>query len=216
MSSRDPVRIQVRIDPPHPLVCRKRRLNGVVFRMRPEKMSRCVTVKMPPCSKTLSAEHRPKFCSPSPVMVTSPYKWNILERKVQSFIPKYFKSKSTPGISYIYTPTIASKLFNYKQTLQSLDIDHLTLNPPTCSCSSSPFSYSSAGHTITGDVDMVENEDLKSLIRKGPKFREHRSFNWRQNFVSIVNAFEDYVKRWAKRENENNTSNFELDSKVNW
>jgi hypothetical protein len=36
-----PERIQVRIDPPHPLVCRKRRLNGVALRMRPEKpMSR--------------------------------------------------------------------------------------------------------------------------------------------------------------------------------
>jgi hypothetical protein len=30
-----PVRIRVRIDPPHPLVCRKRRLNGAVLRMRP-------------------------------------------------------------------------------------------------------------------------------------------------------------------------------------
>jgi hypothetical protein len=33
----NPVRIRVRIDPPHPLVCRKRRLNGAVLRMRPEK-----------------------------------------------------------------------------------------------------------------------------------------------------------------------------------
>jgi hypothetical protein len=31
-------RIRVRIDPPHPLVCRKRRLNGAVLRMRPEKL----------------------------------------------------------------------------------------------------------------------------------------------------------------------------------
>jgi hypothetical protein len=30
------VRIRVRIDPPHPLVCRKRRLDGAVLRMRPE------------------------------------------------------------------------------------------------------------------------------------------------------------------------------------
>ena len=32
-----PVRIRVRIGPPHPLVCRKRRLNEAVLRMRPEK-----------------------------------------------------------------------------------------------------------------------------------------------------------------------------------
>jgi hypothetical protein len=72
-----PMRIQVRIDPPHPLVCRKRRLNGEVLWMRPEKQipwhSRCSTIKIPPCSKALSAEHRPKFFSPSQAMVTSPY-----------------------------------------------------------------------------------------------------------------------------------------------
>jgi hypothetical protein len=123
-------------------------------------------------------------------------------KKVRSRNPEYFKSKSTPCISYTCTPTIACKLFNYKQTLQSLNIHHLTLNPPTCSCSSPSFNYSPAGHIITGDVDIVENEVLKSLIRKGPKFREPRSLIWRQNFVSIVNAVEDYAKRWAKRENE--------------
>ena len=38
-----PVRIRVRIDPPHPLVCRKRRLNGAVIRMRPQKPRSRVT-----------------------------------------------------------------------------------------------------------------------------------------------------------------------------
>jgi hypothetical protein len=68
------VRIRVRIDPPHPLVCRKRRLNGAVLRMRPKKTeapchSRCGTIKIPPCSKALRAEHRPKFFT---YMETSP------------------------------------------------------------------------------------------------------------------------------------------------
>jgi hypothetical protein len=39
--------------------------------------SRCGTIKIPPCSKALSAEHshRTKFYSPSPAMVMSWYKW---------------------------------------------------------------------------------------------------------------------------------------------
>jgi hypothetical protein len=32
--------------------------------------SRCGTIKIPPCSKALSAEHRPKFCNPLPAMMT--------------------------------------------------------------------------------------------------------------------------------------------------
>jgi hypothetical protein len=86
-----PVRIQVRIDPPHPLVSPKRRLNGgggvpsnETGKTEVPRHSRCGTIKIPPCSKALSAEHRPKFCSPSPAIVTSPYKRNILERDVKS------------------------------------------------------------------------------------------------------------------------------------
>jgi hypothetical protein len=47
-----------RIDPPHPLVCRKRRLNWAVLRMRSKKPvpchSKCGTIKIPPCSKAPS------------------------------------------------------------------------------------------------------------------------------------------------------------------
>jgi hypothetical protein len=55
---------------------------------------------------------------------------------------------------------------------------------------------------MTGCVDIVENGDLTSLILQGLKLRKLRSFNWRQNFVSIMNAVEDYAKQWAKIENE--------------
>jgi hypothetical protein len=48
--------------------------------------SRCSTIKILPSSKTLSAEQRPKFCSPSPAMDTSPYQRKILERDVKLYI----------------------------------------------------------------------------------------------------------------------------------
>jgi hypothetical protein len=65
----------------HIPLCRKRQLNGAVLRMRPEKSSPRVTADDPSLLK--DAEHRLKFCSPSPAMVTSLYKWNILQRDVK-------------------------------------------------------------------------------------------------------------------------------------
>ena len=41
--------------------------------------SRRGTLKNPHCSMAMSAEHRAKICSPSPVMVTFPYEWKMLE-----------------------------------------------------------------------------------------------------------------------------------------
>jgi hypothetical protein len=52
--------------------------NFSLRRMRPEKTeapchSKCGTIKSPACSEALSAEYRPKVCSSSRAMVTSPY-----------------------------------------------------------------------------------------------------------------------------------------------
>jgi hypothetical protein len=82
--TRYPVRIRVRIYPPHPLVCRKRRLNPLDEAGKTEVPchSRCGMINMPTCSKVTNAEHRHTFCSPSPAM-TSPYKSKILERDVK-------------------------------------------------------------------------------------------------------------------------------------
>jgi hypothetical protein len=72
----------------HSLVCRKRRLIPL-YETRKTEMpchSRCGTIKNAPCSKALSAEHRPKFWNPSPVTVTSPHMWNIFEPDVKQWI----------------------------------------------------------------------------------------------------------------------------------
>jgi hypothetical protein len=53
------------------------------------------------------------------------------------------------------------------------------------------------------NVNIVRNEELKSLILKGPKFRDLRSFKWQQNFISIMDSFEDYARLWAKSEKKN-------------
>lgn len=49
---------------------------------------------------------------------------------------------------------------------------------------------------------MVNNDNLKSLILKGPKLREPRSCNWHSNFIYIMISIEEYTRRWAKHEKE--------------
>jgi len=34
----------------------------------------------------------------------------------------------------------------------------------------------------------------------GPKFREPQHINWKHNFKIIMDAVEDYTRRWIKRE----------------
>jgi hypothetical protein len=59
-TSEVPMRIWVRIGHPHPLVCRKVTKWGVPLdetrKMEVPCHSRCGTIKIPPCSKAMSAE----------------------------------------------------------------------------------------------------------------------------------------------------------------
>ena len=38
------------------------------------------------------------------------------------------------------------------------------------------------------------------MIYHGPKFREPQHINWKHNFKIIMDAVEDYARRWIKRE----------------
>ena len=126
---------------------------------------------------------------------------NMLNQKsVQSKIPQYFQYKESPCISYSYTRSVASKIFNYKASLLQIDFDGLSQNPTPCFCCDSEFLYAPCGHIVAGDLSIVRNQKLKDVLRKGPKYRKPVSFSWHQNFNIIMDACEEYARRWAKKE----------------
>ena len=126
---------------------------------------------------------------------------NILNhKKVTSTIPVYFKNQSPPIISYSYSSPIAPKIFNYKNVLHGLNTENITRNPLACSCKASEICYNPAGHIITGDLNVVRISKLRDILSKGPKYKEPRSFTWKQNSKLILDSVEEYARRWAKKE----------------
>ena len=60
---------------------------------------------------------------------------NLLNKKsVQNKIPPYFQCKESPCVSYSYTRSVVSKIFNYKACLKQIDFHGLSKNPTPCSC----------------------------------------------------------------------------------
>ena len=136
---------------------------------------------------------------------------NVLNQKsVESTIPPYFEYKESPCISYSYTSSVDTKIFNFKTSLQQLDFQSLSQNPLPCTCSGSDFLYDPCGHIVTGDLNIVRNDKLRVLLHKGPKYIEPVSFSWHQNFDIIMDACEAYARRWAKKED------VELDTLSEW
>ena len=124
---------------------------------------------------------------------------NILHHKSGiSKIPPYFKDQSVPIISYVYSRSIASNKCNCKHVLHDLIIDDFKSKTPGCTCAISPFIYNPTGHVVIGDLKNINNTSL----RKGPKYREPKSINWKHNFKILMDAVGDCTRQWAKREKE--------------
>ena len=136
---------------------------------------------------------------------------NVLHnKKVISTIPPYFKNQSVPILSYRYTKTISSKIFNYNKALQHFKIEEFLQTPASCDCSTSPFKYAPIGHVVTGDLNLVQHNSLRNTMSRGPKFREPQHINWNHNFKIIMESVEEYARKWAKRED------VELDTLSEW
>ena len=74
-------------------------------------------------------------------------------------------------ISYKLKNPIRNKILNYKQTVFSIESsDPNYLDNLPCECASSEFCNVDHDHIITGDLRLIENSKLRSLLSKGPNY----------------------------------------------
>ena len=62
------------------------------------------------------------------------------------------------------------------------------------------------GHIITGDLNIVEDREVRNFLRKGPKYRPPSKFDWNDCRRVIYDALSSYCKKWCKRENADKKS----------
>ena len=70
---------------------------------------------------------------------------------VREAVPSFLNNKKPPMVSYTYTKTISSRIFNQKKVVAELDFDKGTENMH-CTCNRSSYCYEPAGHVVTGDL----------------------------------------------------------------
>ena len=91
-------------------------------------------------------------------------------KSVTETVPTNFKEKEPPIISYTYTKTIASRIFNFSSPLSGLDYHQFHKTPSQCECNTS---YQPYGHVITGDLSIIPNSKLRDLITKARNTESH-------------------------------------------
>ena len=88
-------------------------------------------------------------------------------KRVTKPIPSFLDIVTPPIISITYPKTIASKIFNFKNTLAKLGFDVGTADM-SCSCNASTYNYVLVGHIVTGDLNVVRGRQLRKFSIKGP------------------------------------------------
>ena len=102
---------------------------------------------------------------------------------------------------YTYDPPFSKFAFNYAKTLKAIDtIEALNsaLNT-TCDCNRSPFQYAPTGHIVTGNLDIVDNHELKDVLRKGTKYRIPTTTNWEKIKFDFLESLNQFIIRLVRR-----------------
>ena len=70
----------------------------------------------------------------------------------------------------------------------STSVFRTSAKPPAYSYHNSPLKYNPAGHVITTDLNIIDNENIGKIIAKGSKYRD-----WKYNFTQLTDYVEDYA-----------------------
>ena len=79
---------------------------------------------------------------------------------VKDLIHAFLRYRKPPMVSYSYTKTISSRIFNQKSVVEELDFDVGT-EDMCCDCSTCAYCYEPAGHVVTGDVTVSKRTFLE-------------------------------------------------------
>ena len=125
-----------------------------------------------------------------------------LLRRFHNKIPEDFKYKEPPTVIYTRSPTIGRKIFNYKQTIESIKTSDWKSEMFSCNCKDSKFVDNHHKHVITGDLRIIANKKLRNLLLKGPTYREPVDINWNKVLKEFKKGIEECQIKWTQVENK--------------
>ena len=124
----------------------------------------------------------------------------IRDKDTVNSLPHDFRN-DIPTVVYQLTNSIRSKLFNYKDFVQNLDVDAFVEDNSTlpCECLNSPYVDPHHNHILTGDLNIISESKLRGLIAKGPKYREPLPFSLDKAKAEILLGLDKCIDTWCNK-----------------
>ena len=114
-------------------------------------------------------------------------------------VPTQFNKTEQTSTVYKLTKTIRSKIFNHKEFIKTLDnkdiLDNMNSLPFNCTTLTDPKHE----HIIARDKRISQNNKLRKLLCKGPKYREPVSVNFSNCKTEIKNSLIKFSSDWCDK-----------------
>ena len=118
-------------------------------------------------------------------------------RKNLKLLPNNPILEIPPTLIFKRSKTIGSVIFNYKKVVENVITNNYqpdSRNFPSCDCKSSAFTDPNHGHIVTNNLKIIECNHLRSLLMKGPKYREPQNVYWDSFLKHFKNDFTMYLE----------------------
>ena len=96
-------------------------------------------------------------------------------------------------IAYKRDPPLSRIICNHTTFLRKLNAESIkTFLQNKCECDSSPYKYLPHNHIITGDLNIIDDCELRKIMRYGAKYRIPVNMDWvavRTQCTEIINQF---------------------------
>ena len=117
------------------------------------------------------------------------------DTSVIELLPKLIQSFTPLQIFYQYNDPISLPICNYASFLKKLSISDIkSILESPCDCNLSPFNYSPHGHIVTGNLEIVDNVELREVLSYGCKYRVPTYKSPEEIYVSVAEAVDKFVK----------------------
>ena len=125
----------------------------------------------------------------------------IQSKELKQHMPSKMLDEDIPMVVYSLTESIRSKILNYGEFVDQLDLNEFNNNKDSVPCPCSEFERKYINdhhkHVLTGDLSIIKNNDLRKLFNKGPKYREPKEIKFetaKELIKSTLNKFIEKIK----------------------
>ena len=98
--------------------------------------------------------------------------------KISKLLPPTIRNKLKIRKIFKFENPVSSKILNYNKILKSTgNLSYGDIQSLSCECADSVFKNPNFDHVITGDLNIIQETDLRKLCSFGTKFRDIPRFN---------------------------------------